>query len=289
VLELQIRSHRCNPRKAVFPGGESLIRIPDDFLTGLAGHETSVGITLKFEQNGDLIDLMMLVDAVRRAARYDVQIDLYMPYLPYARQDRVCNPGESLSVKVVADMINSLGFRTVACSDIHSEVGVALINNLRHFTLNSAINGLIQADLGPSSGVVLVSPDAGSNKKVFDFAKTHGYKDVVRADKKRDVETGKLTGFELYADAYKEHGNRNFLILDDICDGGGTFIGLAQKIREITCGDISLYVSHGIFSKGIEPLTEHIDFILTGNLMHAGLREELRKGNLQEKLTVFSS
>jgi ribose-phosphate pyrophosphokinase len=274
VLELKIRSHTCKPLVKTFPGGESLIRIPDDFLTGLAGNETSVTISLNFESNSDLIDLMMLVDAVRRAGRRKIEIDLFMPYLPYARQDRVCNLGESLSVKVVADLINSLGFRTVLCRDIHSDVGVVLINNLVHFDLKTVGKDLESVGLGPNSGVVLVSPDAGSNKKVFDFAKVHGYKDVVRADKVRDIPTGKLKEFVLYADQYKEHGNRDFLILDDICDGGGTFLGLADKIREVTSGRIFLYVTHGIFSLGAEVFEKEFDGIYTSNNMR-GIEHKL--------------
>ena len=111
---------------------------------------------------------------------------------------------------------------------------------------------------------ILVSPDAGANKKVFEFAKLHGYKRVVRADKVRDVSTGEILSTQVFS----EHvGNADFLMLDDICDGGRTFIELARELRKLTTGKIFLYVTHGIFSKGGDVFDGFIDQIYTSNLM----------------------
>ena len=54
---------------------------------------------------------------------------------------------------------------------------------------------------------------------------------------------------------------RNCLIVDDICDGGGTFIPLAKKLKNAGAKTVTLYVTHGIFSKGLDPLKEHIDYL----------------------------
>lgn len=221
-----------------------------------------VSIRLDFETNNDLIDLLLMVDAIRRAYKV-MQLRLVMPYLPYARQDRVCNPGESLSLKVVADLINSCKFDEVECWDIHSEVGVALLDNLKH---RDNVNcGWRLPGLHSIADTVLVSPDAGANKKVFNFAKAHGYEHVVRADKLRDTKTGNILGTTVYT----EHvGHKNFLILDDICDGGRTFIELAKVLEDLTDGNIYLYVTHGIFSQGLQPLAPYIDHIYTANLIN---------------------
>ncbi len=236
-----------------FPAGETCVRIPEGIVFG------TVDVWFNFEGNKDLFDLALVMDAARRyLSPHVTTYNLIMPYLPYARQDRVCNVGESLSVKVVADFINGLGFASVHCKDIHSSVGVALINNLVHETLETCADSLC---LNRSS-TILVSPDAGANKKVLDYAKAYGFPEVVRADKTRDVLTGKITGTVVYS----EHvGNKDFLILDDICDGGRTFIELAKELRKLTDGKIMLYVTHGIFSAGTKVLAGIIDHVYTSN------------------------
>jgi ribose-phosphate pyrophosphokinase len=79
--------------------------------------------------------------------------------------------------------------------------------------------------------------------------------------KKRDVASGKLTGFSLMAGDVR---GRDLLIVDDLCDAGGTFIGSAQVLREAGAHSVSLYVTHGIFSKGVEHLFANgIDAIYT--------------------------
>ena len=240
-----------------FPGGETFLKVPDidmpDFFS----------ITLHFQGNNDLFNLALLVDAVRREYGNTPRIHLCMPYLPYARQDRVCNPGESLSVKVVADFINGLKLASVRCDDIHSGVGESLLDNLNHFSLTTCFYGVVSAFHRDET--VLVSPDAGANKKVLELAKTYGYQHVARADKTRDVLTGFITGTAVYS----EHvGDKDFLIVDDICDGGRTFIELAKELKKLTRGNVYLYVTHGIFSAGYEVFTGLIDHIYVSNLMN---------------------
>lgn len=249
-----------------FPAGETFIRLPDDpFLSGLAAY-----IVLNFEGNDDLFNLALLVDALRRKYTSDVKISLYMPYLPYARQDRVCAPGESLSVKVVADFLNSLKLDSIGCLDVHSSVGVALIDNLVAIPLTSYGSRLLGRVKFSRDTTILVSPDAGANKKVLDFAKAFKYPHVVRADKTRDVLTGAITGTAVYS----EHvGSKDFLILDDICDGGRTFIELAKELRKLTDGKIYLYVSHGLFSAGMEVFEGLIDGIYVANLMNESAKD----------------
>ena len=106
-------------------------------------------------------------------------------------------------------------------------------------------------------GNILVSPDAGSLKKVSKVAREFNCK-MVRADKTRSVIDGSITGTVVYSESV---GDKDFLIIDDICDGGRTFIELAKELRKLTTGKIKLYVTHGIFSKGLDVLTEHIDEI----------------------------
>lgn len=81
--------------------------------------------------DGEVMQLALLKDAI---SRYFVgltpKFELVLPYLPYARQDRVMVDGESFSLKVFCNMINSMGFDSVEIHDCHSDVGVSLLNNV---------------------------------------------------------------------------------------------------------------------------------------------------------------
>lgn len=247
-----------------FPGGETFLRLPESAMLWA----DAATIELAFEGNDDLFNLALLVDALRRTYSTDIRIHLSMPYLPYARQDRVCSPGESLSVKVAADFINGLKLTGVKCQNIHSPVGEALLNNLMHDGLDMCF--VTMTSVFDCDNTVLVSPDAGANKRVLGIAKYCAYPHVVRADKTRDVLTGKITGTAVYS----EHvGTKDFLIVDDICDGGRTFIELAKELRKLTDGKIFLYVTHGIFSAGVDVFDGLVDGIYVTNLMNQSVKD----------------
>lgn len=270
-LKLFVGFNPVEIRRTVFPAGETCFVINDPHVHIGMGPKNAL-IAFNFQNNGELFDLALLVDAVRRYYPEGVKLSLSMPYLPYARQDRVCNKGESLSVKVVADFINSLKFERVFCHDIHSSVGEALLDNLMHVDLvNCAI--MLPSYVG-REGTALVSPDAGAEKKVFTFAKTMGYNTVIRASKVRNVATMKIERTAVL-DPLLDAAER-FLIVDDICDGGRTFVELAKAIKadEGYAGQpIFLYVSHGIFSYGMDSFEGLIDKIFVHNLMNEAVKD----------------
>lgn len=239
--------------KTTFPGGESCIRVT-------APVEDRVTIALDFESNSDLFDMMLLADAIRRVKR-DVELQLYMCYVPYARQDRVCNPGESLSIKVVADLINSLNFSRVMITDPHSEVTPALLDGVIVVPQESAVPALLRS-LDPANTVV-VAPDGGAAKKGHKFAQEGKFVGFVKADKVRCLLTAKILDTSVVG--IPHIGDQDFLIVDDICDGGRTFTELAKKLRPLTNGRILLYVTHGIFSAGTEVFDNLIDAVYTAN------------------------
>jgi ribose-phosphate pyrophosphokinase len=85
----------------------------------------------------------------------------------------------------------------------------------------------------------------------------------IQAEKIRDPNTGAITSTKVNIE--KHVGDKNFLIMDDICDGGRTFIELAKVLRPLTTGKIMLYVTHGIFSAGLEVFLGYIDEIYCAN------------------------
>jgi len=186
------------------------------------------------------------------------EVHLYMPYLPYARQDRRCEHGEAFSLKVFCNIINFMNFNSVKILDCHSDVGAALLNNV----INTSNNSLIAGFCLDTEDLVLISPDAGSNKKINKLAQKYQFDSIVKCDKTRDTKTGQLTGFEVFTDDLL---HKNCIIIDDICDGGGTFIGLAQELKKKNAGNLYLMVTHGIFSKGFDELNKYFSKIYCTN------------------------
>jgi ribose-phosphate pyrophosphokinase len=101
-----------------------------------------------------------------------------------------------------------------------------------------------------SGKTVIISPDAGALKKIYKVAKATSLT-VVEAKKVRDVATGNIVKTEI--DSSQLLGVDTAIIVDDICDGGRTFIELATVIRDSGfIGKLILCVTHGIFSKGLD-------------------------------------
>ena len=239
-------------KSMVFYGGEPHIKIEADF-----DITQPVTVTHRLTSFNNLGLLCVAVDALKRMGVKT--INLVLPYFPGARQDRVMVPGEPLTVKVYADIINSLVLNKVTVLDPHSEVTPALLNNCEVVTNDTFIAEVIRR-IGDD--VILISPDGGALKKIYKVSEFLGGMAVTECSKSRDVKTGKLSGFKVYTDDLE---GANCLIVDDICDGGGTFIGLAQALKAKNVGNLYLAVSHGIFSKGFNVFNDYFTTIFTTN------------------------
>jgi len=214
-----------------------------------------VTITSQLKTFNDFGLLLLSIDALKRM---DVEtINIFIPYFPAARQDRVMIPGEPLSVKVYADILNHTNVNQVTVYDAHSEVTPAVLNNCKVIPNHKFIEEVLE-QVGHDT--LLISPDGGALKKIYKVSEFLGGKDVVECSKSRDVKTGELKGFKVYADDLQ---GKDCLIVDDICDGGGTFMGLAEELKNKNAGKLYLAVSHGIFSKGFDHLAKHFTKIFT--------------------------
>lgn len=235
-----------------FAGGEEHITLAPIELNDTPAH---VRIFALLTNSSQLVQLLLLVDALKRQFTQIATFELELPYIPYARQDRVCNPGESFSLKVFTELINQCHFSTVYVDDPHSDVAPALLERCvirpQHQLLVDYCQQ--QADFRHFvNSAQLVSPDAGSNKKILSVCKALNKDSFIRADKIRDVATGRITETTVYADKI----DSNVLIVDDICDGGRTFVALAQVLKEKGAKQVGLYVTHGIFSHGKDNLLQ---------------------------------
>ena len=187
-------------------------------------------------------------------------IELHVSYLLAARMDRVMLDGEPFSLKVVAAMLNQAGFKKIKVFDPHSEVTTALIDRSYAVTNHLFVQDALQDYMTRYSGesLCLVSPDGGALKKIHKLAQFLRIENVVECMKERDVKTGALTNFKAMTDGLD---GQTCFIVDDICDGGGTFAGTAKVLKEKGAGKVHLIVSHGIFSRGTS--IEAIDEIYT--------------------------
>ena len=243
-----------------FPGGEVSVKLPERLVSDPKS-QVSITVHAQVTDSVGVMALLLINNAIDQLMISGCTKELVILYVPYARQDRVCNKGEALSIQVMAQLINSMKFDLVLIADPHSDVTPALINNVIIIPQVDVI------DLIPAltmrlhkSELTLVSPDAGAVKKSQVVAANYGA-ELVYASKKRNVATGELTGFA-YEGLVR---GKDLLIIDDICDGGGTFVGLASILKEGGAKSVTLFVTHGIFSKGIDVLlnTATIDAIYT--------------------------
>lgn len=212
---------------------------------------------------GTLMAALWLVDAMAERG-HKVQ-KLVLPFLPGARQDRLNNQGDYLFTgKSIANEINRRGFEQVACFDPHSDFMPGHIDRCKvvHVYDSEVLNYLPHFDF-------VVSPDAGAVKRAEGFAQRlnlGGGVPVIHGWKTRDPRTNRLTGVGV--ENHPDVGPANkLLVVDDICDGGSTFLGLADAIHEVYGPNLqlNLWVSHGLFTQGYDALFDKYHGIYTTN------------------------
>jgi ribose-phosphate pyrophosphokinase len=235
-----------------FPSGEIQVKLDVDSITekDTLDHDEFF-IKGSILNSAHFFELAQLVE-VLRSTYLNFTLYFVMPYCAYSRQDRVCNEGESFSLKVFSKLLNSLNIDRIQTWDNHSDVSSALLDNCTNIPVNELLTSL------PALSITydfFISPDAGANKKVQACSKQFNIP-MLRADKIRDTATGRISDTIIYATP-EQLNNSHVLIIDDLCDGGKTFTELANAIHSIspTC-KVDLYITHGFFSKGIEPLIE---------------------------------
>jgi ribose-phosphate pyrophosphokinase len=251
-----------NISSITFPDSQPHVVLPSTIYTA-----DKVYITCSIINTEVLFKLLLVNNVLEREGVLEKY--LYIPYLMGARYDRVMQDGDSFDLKVVADTINSCNFRKVFILDPHSSVSTSLINRSKAV---EAIPVLVFEALkklnikDASDQCVFICPDAGAQKKLTEYRKTlnnlhTGSIDVpiVYCNKQRDIKTGDITLTVPNPEMCKD---KHCIIIDDLCDGGGTFIEIAKQITSRP-KSLSLVVTHGIFSKGFSVLKQYFNNIFT--------------------------
>ena len=183
-----------------------------------------------------LVQAIVAGDALYRRGGH---VTLFLPYLPGARQDR----GAPFTANVYANIINGACFDRVICVDPHSDVMPRLI---RRLTIIDPVDVVPDSMLECDGTMTVISPDKGARVRAKSIADKYGLPLVV-ADKRRDPGNNfRIAGYEC-----EKITTDYAVVIDDICDGGGTFLALAAELgmdRE----KLRLWTTHGIYAKGID-------------------------------------
>jgi ribose-phosphate pyrophosphokinase len=241
----------------VFPDGQPHIKIDVDSLSK-AERKAPIRIFTRLASTNDL--LLALYTKNTLDYQEFTHVELHVTYLMAARMDRVMLAGEPFSLKVIANILNQGGFTKIRIFDPHSEVSTAVIDRSYAVTNHAYVKDCLARyfEKYGATEYSLVSPDAGALKKIHKLAHALNVENVVECMKERDLKTGALTKFTTATMSLKGH---TCFIVDDICDGGGTFVGTAKMLKEKGASKVVLIVSHGIFSKGTT--LENVDEVYT--------------------------
>lgn len=259
-----------------FPGGELQVR-----LEPLTVERAT--LTWKPRKADDIMLLLLTVNALKNAGISDIDLDIL--YLPYARQDRVCAEGEAYSLECICRILDNLDVSIIRIWDAHNES-----TTLEFFDKTSIINfepvDIFQRykifDKIDREDLFLCAPDAGALHSLRKINKTFCFPSFqnIYFSKIRDQKTGVIIDYKLKYDSVSLD-DTHILLIDDICDGGATFTKAAQILKEHGASKLYLYVTHGIFSKGLDMLNEYFEHIYCHHVLH----DELYKSN--SKLTIL--
>lgn len=256
-----------------FSGGERHVQVEESALNSLTG---TVNVCARMQSSNDVMDYVLLESVLFDAG---LAVNLEIPYFPYARQDRACAVGQAFSLSLMTRLlnINSLDSQTdlqkkITVWDCHSDKTIDLLRRNTGFAevVNVSPADIIQScaelvEIMTSKQAVLICPDHGAIGRTTLIAEhfkdaPNGQPVMVCCEKQRNPLTGKIMNSKVNP---TDLTGRTAIITDDICDGGATFIGIAQELRKLNCERVVLYVTHGIFSRGLDVFDGLIDQVFT--------------------------
>jgi ribose-phosphate pyrophosphokinase len=272
-----------------FPDGQQTVDLTD--FNDLLRYEDAVKISSRLNTFQDLELIICAVAAIRNI-KPNREIALYVPYFMGARSDRkFMDGGVNYLKQVICPIINSLKLDSILVLDPHSDVLEACLDNYdkvdNHTVVKYALSDIDNKN-DAQERICLVSPDAGAYKKIFDVAKKFSINNVVTANKVRDLKTSKILSTEVPNLPGSVGDELQYVIIDDICDGGRTFIELAKAIKtQRADAKVYLIVTHGIFSAGFKELSQYFERIYTTNSYREVVDNEYEEKTCTTSFNVF--
>jgi ribose-phosphate pyrophosphokinase len=217
-----------------------LTHFPDgSLLMKLAAYGESLEIQWLYENDSELFAIICATKHLRRI-NSDISISLILPYIPHSRMDRVYNDCDVFTLKYFADTINSLGFTKVTVLDPHSDVSMALIDNIHVLSPLQYIEQALQSIQNiEGESPIFYYPDSNAAKKYGKIiAKPFCY-----GNKKRNWENGEILGLDIIDNSINI-ANHNILMIDDIISYGGSMYYSALTLKDLGAKNIYAFASH---------------------------------------------
>ncbi|HEY1735131.1 MAG TPA: ribose-phosphate pyrophosphokinase [Methylovirgula sp.] len=227
---------KCQVRR--FADMEVFVEIQEN----VRGQDTFIVQSTSFPANDHLMELLIMVDALRRASAR--RITAVLPYFGYARQDRKPGPRTPISAKLVANLITHAGADRVLTVDLHA----GQIQGFFDIPTDNLFSAPVMvADIKsrmPLDNLMVVSPDVGGVVRARAFAKRIDAPLAI-IDKRRE-RAGESEVMNVIGDV----AGKTCLLVDDIVDSGGTLCNAADALIREGAKDVYAYITHGVLSGG---------------------------------------
>ena len=212
-----------------------------EILENVRGEDVFVVQSTSYPANDNLMELLIMIDALRRASAK--RITAVLPYFGYARQDRKPGPRTPISAKLVANLLTTAGANRVLSVDLHAGQIQGFFDiptdNLYAAPVMSADVQARYAD----RNIAVVSPDVGGVVRARALAKRIGNAPLAIVDKRRE-KPGESEVMNVIGDV----SGRFCILVDDIVDSAGTLCNAAAALREAGAEDVIAYCTHGVLS-----------------------------------------
>ncbi|WP_321490751.1 ribose-phosphate pyrophosphokinase [uncultured Hyphomonas sp.] len=231
-----------------FADQEIFVRIDEN----VRGEDVFVIQSTSHPANDNLMQLLIMMDALRRASAR--RITAVIPYFGYARQDRKTDGRTPISAKLVANLISTAGADRVLTVDLHA----GQIQGFFDIPTDNLFGSPVMIDdikerYGKDK-IVVVSPDVGGVVRARSLAKRLDDADLAIVDKRRP-EAGKSEVMNIIGDVT----GKRCIMLDDMCDSGGTLANAAAALKDAGAKSVAAYVSHGVLSgKAVERIEKSV-------------------------------
>ena len=222
-----------------FSDGEIKVEI----LENVRGHETYIIQSTCAPSNANLMELMLITDALKRSSAS--KITAIIPYYGYARQDRrVRSARVPISAKVIADMMNTVGVDRVLTVDLHSESIQGFFDMpADNVYATKIIHDDIKSRSSNDEPILVVSPDAGWVVRARALAKFLGQSDLAIIDKRRAT-ANESEVMNIIGDV----AGKCCIVPDDMIDTAGTLCNAAQALKDAGAAKVKAYITHPVLS-----------------------------------------
>lgn len=238
-----------------FPDGEVQITL------GEFSRKDSVSVKCRITNAEELFILMQVADILNR---HEVVWHLDIYYLMGARMDRVMDFNRPHTLRVVCNMVKDFGCGSIYVLEPHSDMTHYLLKSNSIPLTDDTYESLHPNEWRVYEDYFVVYPDKGAYERYGGKYRSEETAIGV-AEKVRNPETGAIESIRILNPEIIKDDTRPIMVVDDLCDAGGTFVGIANEIRKYTDKELNIFVTHMVNSKGIENLSKNYDHVYFTN------------------------